>query len=222
MARGGWNGFAMVAGAAGLLGLALLGLPTPAEAHLADGGTAGVVHACVKDKDGKVKIVKPLVSCKDDETPAHWLLAPGAGPLLNLGPVVLDTRTGLMWEKKVAGSGCLHCVDDTYTWCNATGIAVGCAVTNNWIAAVNAEAFAGFTDWRLPTRDELAGLLLAPFPCGTSPCIDPIFDPTAASIYWSATENDPDNAWAVAFDDGSVGNGPKAVDDHVRAVRGGP
>src|SRR5437870_3775042 len=30
---------------------------------------------------------------------------------------VTDNQTGLQWEKKVAGSGCLHCVDDVYTWC---------------------------------------------------------------------------------------------------------
>jgi len=87
---------------------------------------------------------------------------------------------------------------------------------------VNAEAFAGFTDWRVPTRDELAGILLAAFPCGTSPCIDPIFGPTASSNYWSATETGPDNAWNVNFADGTVGNGPKGFANGVRAVRGGP
>jgi len=142
---------------------------------------------------------------------------------INLGSTVYDTQTNLMWEKKVAGAGCLHCVNDFYTWCNATGIAIGCAVTNNWIAAVNAEAFAGFTDWRVPTRDELATIRV-PFPlCGTSPCIDPIFGPTGASFYWSATESDADGAWGVLFADGRVLIASKIlIDISVRAVRGGP
>ena len=138
-------------------------------------------------------------------------VACATGRYLDLGLVVFDTQTNLMWEKKVAGGGCLHCVADTYSWCNATGIAAPvCAVTNNWIAAVNAEAFAGFTDWRVPTGGagggELAGILLEPSPCDDrNPCIDPIFGPTAASSrYWSATENDPNHAWFVDFADGFV------------------
>lgn len=59
---------------------------------------------------------------------------------------------------------------------------------------------AGHCDWRLPSEDgrnspftgarELESILLAPSPpspCGTVPCIDPIFGPTVAFYYWSAT-----------------------------------
>lgn len=211
-----------------VLVVALLGLATKADTHLADGGNTGAIHACMDNDSGKVKIIKPLGSCKDDETAVHWLGTPGSGPLLNLGPVVLDTRTGLMWEKKVAGSGCLHCVDDTYTWCAATGNAVGFCAGNtaSWIAAVNAEAFAGFTDWRLPTGGadggELATILLAVCPGGGLPCIDPIFGPTASSFYWSATENGPGNAWFVIFGSGFVDFDFKNNTFRVRAVRGGP
>jgi hypothetical protein len=208
-----------------VLVVALLGLATKADTHLADGGNTGVVHACAKDKDGATRIVGSTGSCKGNEAVTHWLAAPdgGSGPYLDIGLVVLDTRRGLMWEKKVAGSGCLHCVEDTYDWCNATGIAAGCAVTNNWIAAVNAEAFAGFTDWRVPTRDELAGILLEPFPCDDrNPCIDPIFDPTAASFYWSATEGGPGFALDVTFADGFVFSDFKGSTFRVRALRGGP
>jgi len=154
-------------------------------------------------------------------------LACSASRHVDLGLVVFDTQTGLMWEKKVAGGGCLHCVDNTYSWCNATGIASGCVVTNNWIAAVNAEAFAGFTDWRVPTGGagggELAGILLEPSPCDDrNPCIDPIFGPTASAGYWSATEDGLNDAWHVDFADGDVFNGFKNFNVHVRAVRGGP
>lgn len=87
-------------------------------------------------------------------------------------------------------------------------------------------AFAGFAarcDWRLPTPAELETILLAPFPCGTSPCIDPVFGPTAANLYWSSTTHagDPNLAWFVAFGNGGVGLADKNGFARVRAVRGG-
>jgi len=135
MRGSGWSEMKWAVGIAGVLVVALLGLATRADTHLADDGTMGVVHACMDNNSGKVKLIKPLGSCKDDETALHLQAFPSSGPLVGLGPVVLDTRTGLIWEKKVAGSGCLHCGNDTYTWCQATGIATGCPVSPlSWIA----------------------------------------------------------------------------------------
>jgi hypothetical protein len=164
-------------------------------------------------------------------------VACATGRYLDLGLVVFDRQTGLMWEKKTTtvGSGTnpsdLHDVDNTYTWCQATGNASGvCAGnTTSWINQVNAEKFFGYTDWRLPTGvtsvdfdgGELATILLAPL-CGTSPCIDPIFAPTASSFYWSATEVGLGDAWGVYFSFGDVTFGGKADGNLVRAVRGGP
>ena len=84
---------------------------------------------------------------------------------------------------------------------------------------------AGYSYWRIPNIVELQTILLEPDPCGTDPCIDPIFGPTASSYYGSSTSaaDVPFRAWAVYFDDGSVpvpGN-LKFIPVHVRAVRGG-
>jgi len=88
--------------------------------------------------------------------------------------------------------------------------------------------FAGHCDWRLPTPAELQTILLAPFPCGSSPCIDSIFGPSGASggstdYYWSSTTvaDNPGQAWVVDFRSGVVGNVGKFSDNFVRAVRGG-
>lgn len=173
----------------------------------------------------------------------------------NSDGTVTDNQTGLIWEKKnAAGSGAdltnPHDVDNEYTWspsgtapdgtaftdflhklnntCNGSGATL-CAADTDCGGGVC--GFAGHRNWRLPEvgqdggTAELETILLAPFPCGTSPCIDPIFGPTAASFYWSATTNasGPSNAWSVLFRDGDVDNERnKGNDFRVRAVRTGP
>ena len=230
MRRVGWSWIGMVVGVvgAGLLGLALFGGMVPrADAHLGDGGGPSLIHACVATKAGAVRIVGPTGSCNaTKETAAHWPAGP-SGRFVDLGLVVVDRQTGLMWEKKVAGGGCLHCVNDTYNWCQATGIATGCSVSPpSWIAQVNAEAFAGFTDWRLPTGGPGGGELATILDCSfsPSPCIDPMFGPTASSYYWSATEFDPTDAWFVGFRQWrrELRQQGRTHPGHVRAVRGGP
>ena len=83
--------------------------------------------------------------------------------------------------------------------------------------------FAGHCDWRLPTVEELQTILLAAYPCGTSPCIDSAFGPTQSNYYWSATTcaGVPDRAWDVYFYDGNVYDDYKTSFNYVRAVRGG-
>jgi len=154
-------------------------------------------------------------------------VACGTGRYLDLGRVVFDTQTGLMWEKKDQAGG-LHDVDNTYNWCQATGDSAAGTFcdgnTTSWIADVNAEKFFGYTDWRLPFAfedgGELPGILLAPFPCATSPCIDPIFGPTVSTLYWSGNLSTPDDAWSVNFAVGFVGVENKSFAGRVRGVRG--
>jgi hypothetical protein len=147
------------------------------------------------------------------------------GRFLDLGLVVLDTRTNLMWEKKtVAGDDAnirdLHDAHHKYTWCVVTGNRTGrfCrANTTSWIGQVNAEAFAGFSNWRVPTRDELLTIV----DChGGAACVDPIFGPTQVEVHWSATEIDPAFAWYVNFISGGMAASEwKMAEFAVRAVR---
>lgn len=147
-----------------------------------------------------------------------------AGRLVDLGQVILDTQTRLMWEKKTAsGTGGLHDVSSTFNWCAATGNAD--ASTNclgnldSWIGDVNAANFAGFSDWRVPTAAELQTILAA---CANNePCINSIFGPTAADGYWSVTSTGS-NASAVSFLDGATADEATNALNSVRAVRSAP
>jgi len=145
---------------------------------------------------------------------------------------VTDVATGLTWEKKDDLGG-IHDKDDLYAW-SATGTAPDGAAFTGFLATLNngtsgdgttiGGCFAGHCDWRLPTSAELQTILLEPSPCGTSPCIDPIFGATQSSDYWSitsSTDGDPDGAWIVYFDDGGMSIDTKVFGSYVRAVRGG-
>ncbi len=137
---------------------------------------------------------------------------------------ITDVNTGLMWEK-LSDDGSIHDLDDRYTWSAAFEVKV---------ALLNATAFAGHTDWRVPNQKELFSILdletlfpsLSPaFNNGcTSGCTVATCSCTALpSFFWSSTSTASDTAlaWAVTFDDGSVANGFKGSAQSVRAVRGG-
>jgi hypothetical protein len=137
---------------------------------------------------------------------------------------ITDTRTGLMWEK-LSADGTIHDKDTAYTWLNAFSTKV---------ATLNADSFAGFTDWRVPNVNELQSLVAY----GTSyPAIDAAFNTncaatctvltcscTQSNAYWSSSSyvDIPSNAWAVYFLDGYVVGYLKDNSAYVRAVRGGP
>jgi hypothetical protein len=153
---------------------------------------------------------------------------------------VTDYDTGLMWEQKDGADGVPaldnpHDVDNRYTWSLAADIfRTGTAFTDFLARLDDSESsdgvtegpcFVGHCDWRLPTIVELRGIVdLSASACGVgSPCIAPVFGPTVALNYWSATTvaTNPFIAWFVYFDGGVVFSGGKAGLNYVRAVRGG-
>ncbi|MBI3249560.1 MAG: DUF1566 domain-containing protein [Deltaproteobacteria bacterium] len=141
-------------------------------------------------------------------------LLAGEGRLHDNGDGTLtDANTGLTWERKNNNGG-LHDKHNIYTWETATG---------TWISDVNAEGgtgYAGYSDWRVPTAQELQSLLdYSRF----GPAIDPVVGHTVAFYYWSSTlfAFNPSYAWDVNFDGGGVGVDFKIGPGCIRAVRGG-
>lgn len=145
---------------------------------------------------------------------------------------VVDAHTGLMWEVKVDDPGDPSHFAHTYSWYEAdmsrnggsVGVVDGGSCTGSdcdiqgQADAINAMNLCGGNNWRIPTREEMLGLINA----GESqPAVVTEYFPLTGGNYWSATPVAPDSAsaWLVDFTDGSVGIQLKAATLHVRLVR---
>jgi hypothetical protein len=144
---------------------------------------------------------------------------------------ITDMQTGLMWEKK-SDDGSVHDWDNAYSW-SVTGAESDGTVFTVFVSTLNDQAFAGHSDWRVPTLQELGGI-------ADYDVVDPaaalIFDDncelgceitecscTKSSFYWSSTDvaNDANSAWFADFSDGALDQKIKIGNARVRGVRGG-
>ena len=122
----------------------------------------------------------------------------------------VDQGTGIQWY------------NGSYTTTGATGTAIGTGLdnTNKIIASQgNTGSYAaklcrdfrggGYTDWYLPSQDELNKLYLNKTAIGGF----------ATNYYWSSTEFASYGAWSQGFGSGLQGANGKSVTSYVRAIR---
>jgi hypothetical protein len=113
--------------------------------------------------------------------------------------VVIDHVTGLMWQQA------------------ASEFVPGAEIQNH-IAKVNINRYAGFSDWRLPTIEELVSLLAGPEK--GSDFIDPIFElPFWFCASADKEKGEDDSIWVVSFEDGYAIDHFASDDLYVLLVR---
>jgi len=117
---------------------------------------------------------------------------------------VLDTETGLLWQRNIPATPCAGAA--TCTLAQALGYCEGLSL-------------GGFSDWRLPTIKELQTLV---DDRAYNPAIDATaFPATPATNFWSSSPyaSNATDAWVVMFYGGYTSYGAVAGRNRVRCVR---
>lgn len=144
---------------------------------------------------------------------------------------VTQCSSGLVWEMKTDDLPSVHNGNAFRTWSTGDPWNFDGTAKTEFIDVLNdvsgggAACFAGHCDWRLPTIEELSGIVdRSAGQCGggCGPC-STIPDGWSPNGYWSSSTkaDDPDYAWGVGFYDGDVDYNEKDAGRLVRAVRGG-
>lgn len=140
-----------------------------------------------------------------------------------LTALATDGRVGFAYRALAAG-----CVEDRVTgltWDSDAPTVANQAAAQTHLASANSAARCGFSDWRLPTTEEL--LSLVDGGAAAAPRIDATFASTPSAAFWTGTAyaGDARANWVVDFASGAaafeaVAN-PLAKAFAVRLVRGG-
>lgn len=189
---------------------------------------AAAAGQLVKKGGGSAGFDFTKISNSGAELPASASLGSGA----NDWACTQDNVTGLVWEVKTTSG--LRSQDHTYTWFNTlspdgnkgtesggTCATAGRCDTEKYVADVNAAGLCGASDWRMPTIDELVGIVHMG---RANPAIDSEFFPnmTSATV-WSVSPHAGDSAiaWYLTFYHGFTLGYDRGYGRHVQLVRSG-
>ncbi len=113
--------------------------------------------------------------------------------------VVIDYTPGLMWHQ--SGS------DDP----------INLERTQKWLQNLNKKGYAGFSDWRLPTLEELESLAESS-ESADGLFIDPLFSPEQKYL-WTGDTMENTKGWVIDFYSGDVNQVGFTNSVYVRPVR---
>ncbi|MGE0083822.1 MAG: DUF1566 domain-containing protein [Desulfococcaceae bacterium] len=149
--------------------------------------------------------------------------------------MVRDNVTGLIWEVKqnkdnVKDYANPHDADNQYTWYDSNPATNGGDAgtpgdgtdTEDFINALNDENFGGYSDWRMPIREELRSIIdYGKFGPGINENVFPNIGVSENEyVYWSSDTYPADSGLAWRVEDGNSHNDPKSYSYKVRAVHG--
>ena len=207
---------------------------TASERNAINAAATGLIIFCTDCASGEGELQIRLTS--------SWNKLPvgyANSPPLAIGD---NYQGGIVFYLNGSGGGLIAAVEDqssvirwyngSYSTTGATGTAVGTGSTNTTTiiteqgatatsyAAGLARAYTagGYTDWFLPSKDELNQMYLKKTDINTTALANGgvIF---TNFYYWSSTEDGNYNAWSQSFDSGYQDNSVKTYTDIVRAVR---
>jgi hypothetical protein len=150
---------------------------------------------------------------------SYSLVPKASGGTYDKTECVKDNITGLIWEGKTASGD--RAGSNTYTLYEANTDASN---SYGYAAYVNGLSLCGFTDWRLPTVEELQTIVdySVAYP---GPTINTTWFPnTSSEAYWSSTPyaGNVAMAWGIAFISGYFSTDLRYLTDAVRLVRASP
>ena len=207
---------------------------TPVMGYAGNGAEYSVV---VTDSAGSAtSSTATLTVTKVSALQSYGYVANASDGLYDKTECVQDNNTGLTWEGKTASPATSRLGTSTYTnydsttshqkwngvWSNPNHTEID-ASTNSigYKNSVNTSALCGYMDWRMPTKEELEGILAS---SGSQKIDTAWFPNTQANYYWSSSPyvGNPNNASYVDFGYGYVnhyGSLFRNYDNHVRLVR---
>ncbi|ENM5742683.1 DUF1566 domain-containing protein [Vibrio metoecus] len=150
--------------------------------------------------------------CAGSENTAITATTPSADFSDNGDGTVTHHTTGLIWQRCSLGQ----------SWDGTD--CTGTATTFTWeqaLAAAAQHSLGGFSDWRLPNKNELASIV--EYRCYGPAINSQPFPNTPSSWYWSSSPDADDSsyAWVVGFFHGDVYDYDKDNYSYVRLVRSG-
>ena len=155
---------------------------------------------------GSVSVVNGQEESKDDGFVKLDIQGRELPPDAEQWAMVRDRATGLVWEVKTT-DGSIHDRERTFNWEDAQ---------ETFLAELNSRNFGGFSDWRLPTTDELRTIMVK----GAEPYINQDFFPnTVSTSYLSWRKCGSGEIFDERVKFGKIRNSKK--DRRVRAVRSG-
>jgi len=167
----------------------------------------GIVASYVRNINSYVRLVR--------DTQKNSQVAKVGGGVYEKTECVKDNNTGLVWEGKPGADTTRGSPAALNTSGLYTNNLEDLSITNaqGYLKAVNTEGLCGFKDWRLPTKEELSGIVDLTVKSGAK--ADAYWFPnTKSDFYWTSSPygNYSNSAWSISFGNVSYSNGSGLTD----------